>query len=51
VFSPGVSSIETTQLNPNTVYTVTITAENECGTSVCYATGSTAVEGKDVACW
>ena len=51
VFSPSVSSTETTPLNPNTAYTVTITAENECGTSVCYTTGSTAVEGKDVTCW
>ena len=51
VFSPNVTSTETTPLNPNTVYTVTITAENLCGSTDCSATTSTAVEGKDMACW
>ena len=51
VFSPSVSSTETTPLNPNTVYTVAVTAENVCGTSICSATGSTAVEGKDITFW
>ena len=46
VFSPNVTSTETAPLNQNTVYTVTITAENLCGTANCTATNSTAVEGK-----
>ena len=49
VFSPSVTSTETTSLNQNTVYTATITAENLCGSSTCSATASTAVEGKDMA--
>ena len=48
VFSPSVTSAKTTPLNSNSTYTVTITAENVCGSSNCYATGSTAVEGKDM---
>ena len=48
VFSPNVTSTETAPLNSNTTYTVIITAENVCGTSSCYATSSTAVEGKDM---
>ena len=48
VFSPSVTSTETTPLNSNTTYTVIITAKNVCGTSNCYATSSTAVEGKDM---
>ena len=48
VFSPSVTSTETAPLNSNTTYTVIIAAENICGTSNCYATGSTAVEGKDM---
>ena len=48
VFSPSVTSTETTPLNSNTTYTVIITAENVCGSTNCYATGSTAVEGKDM---
>ena len=35
VFSPSVSSTETTPLNPNTVYTVAVTAENVCGNTTC----------------
>ena len=50
-FGQSVSSTETTPLNPNTAYTVTVTAENVCRASICSATGSTAMEGKDVACW
>ena len=48
VFSPSVTSTETAPLNQNTVYTVTIAAENVCGSTNCYATSSTAVEGKDM---
>ena len=47
VFSPSVTSTETTPLNQSTVYTVTITAENECGMANCTATNSTTVEGKN----
>ena len=49
VFSPNVTSTETAPLSQNTVYTVTITAENLCGSSTCSTTTSTAVEGKDMA--
>ena len=47
VFSPNVTSTETAPLNQNTVYTVTIAAENLCGTANCTAKNSTAVEGKN----
>ena len=47
VFNPSVTSTKTTPLNSNTMYTVTITAENVCGSSNCFATSSTATEGKD----
>ena len=50
VFSPSVTSTETTSLNPNTEYTVTIMAENVCGTKNCSATSSTAIERKNIAC-
>ena len=48
VYSESVTSTETTPLNQNTVYTVTIAAENVCGTANCTATNSTAVEGKNI---
>ena len=50
VFSPSVTSTETAPLNPNTEYTVTIKAENVCGTKNCSATSSTAIERKNIAC-
>ena len=46
-FGQSVSSTETTPLNQNTMYTVTIAAENACGLSTCTATNSTAIEGKN----
>ena len=46
-FGQSVSSTETTPLNQNTMYTVTIAAENACGSSTCTATNSTAIEGKN----
>ena len=46
-FNQSVSSTETTPLNQNTVYTVTIAAENACGIANCTATNSTAIEGKN----
>ena len=47
VFSPNVTSTETAPLNQNTVYTVTITAENKCGIANCSASNSTAIKGKN----
>ena len=49
-FGQSVSSTETSPLNQNTMYTVTIAAENACGIANCTATNSTAVEGKSAAC-
>ena len=51
VFSPSVTSTETTPLNPNTEYSVTVTAWNECGSANCSAANSTAIESKNTACW
>ena len=36
-FGPDVTSTETTPLDPNTVYTATITAVNVCGNTTCSA--------------
>ena len=47
VFSPSVTSTETAPLNQNTVYTVTITAEDKCGSANCSASNSTAIKGKN----
>ena len=47
LFSSSVTSTETTPLIQNTVYTVTITAENKCGSANCSASNSTAIEGKN----
>ena len=44
IFGQSTTSTETAPLNPNTTYTVTITAENVCGTTTCSATNSTAAE-------
>ena len=50
-FGQDITSTQTTPLNPNTTYTATITAENECGTTACSATNSTAErDGKNTAC-
>ena len=51
VLSPNVSYVETAPLNQNTVYTVTIAAENACGSTNCSASNSTAVQGKNTDCW
>ena len=47
-FGQSVSSTETIPLNPNTVYTATITALNVCGNTACSANCSPVlIEGKN----